>query len=274
MIRQGSSIDDLLDILSVESSAFANGVNQEFSGSASSTASFLNNHTRVSLTFDVSNSRAVEYMRQNNLRLITGFNADQREVTRRALVQGLEEGLSPKATARLFRRSIGLTPHQQQSVENFRRLLETRDSAALDRALRDKRFDSTLRRAIENDEALDPKHLDKMVNRYRERYIKYRSEVISLTETQRAIHAGSEEMYRQAIQAGAIDPDSLRRRWHTRSTKPRDSHSAMNGQVRPLGEPFISGQGYLLEYPGDISAPASETIQCHCGLSTRFATVP
>lgn len=46
----------------------------------------------------------------------------------------------------------------------------------------------------------------------------------------------------------------------------RESHMDMHEQVRRQGEPFISGNGNELRYPGDRSAPIEEWINCQCYL--------
>jgi hypothetical protein len=44
----------------------------------------------------------------------------------------------------------------------------------------------------------------------------------------------------------------------------------MNGQLRAFGEPFLSGNGFELAYPGDANAPGSETINCRCVVTTTL----
>lgn len=47
---------------------------------------------------------------------------------------------------------------------------------------------------------------------------------------------------------------------------PRDWHVKLDGVTVPLHEPFLTAMGNELMYPGDPSAPAEETINCHCYL--------
>lgn len=54
--------------------------------------------------------------------------------------------------------------------------------------------------------------------------------------------------------------------WSTRMVNSRESHIALNGTVKPQGEPFRTVWGNDLLYPGDPSAPAREVINCHCVL--------
>lgn len=238
---------------------------------ATATASRLEDILDIDVSFDQTNIRAVNMMRQNRLRLIREFSNEQREATREALTAGIFEGLNPKQQALAFRDSIGLTRRQQQAVNNYRRLLKEGSTEALTRSLRDRRFDRTVTGAARDGRMLTTAEIDKMVERYRERYIKYRSEVIARTEALRSAHQGTEEMYGQAIENGTLESDRLVRVWLTaKDERVRGSHSAMGGQQRKVGEPFVSGNGYKLMFPGDPSAPASETIQCRCVIRTVF----
>ena len=78
-------------------------------------------------------------------------------------------------------------------------------------------------------------------------------------------------MYQQAFDAGELDPTQIVTTWHTASDeRVRGSHRSMNNQKRPPGEPFISGRGSRLRFPGDFNAPAREVIHCRCVVSTRI----
>lgn len=239
--------------------------------SGSDTASWLTDNLNDLFDFDQTNTRAVQALQNNKLRLVQSFTQTQAETARAALVEGTRQGLNPRDQARLFRDSIGLTPRQLQAVSRYRQLLETGNSDALRRQLRDRRFDPTVLRAIEENTSLDKKYVNKLVDRYRERYIKYRSEVIARTEALRGVHEGANEMYMQAIDNGQLTADELSRTWNTAmDERVRGSHASMNGQRVAVNQPFISGNGYSLMYPGDINAPASDTVQCRCVASVRI----
>ena len=235
------------------------------------TANLLEDVLNVQITFDQTNIRAVNAMRQNKLRMVREFTDEQRRATREALTSGITQGVNPRVQALAFRDSIGLTLKQQQAVNNYRRLLENNSSEALSRKLRDKRFDSSVERAIKDGQVLDKSTIDRMVTRYQERYIRYRSEVIARTEALRSAHEGSEEMYAQAIESGSLNPEKLIRTWVTaKDERVRSSHAAMSGQTRAIGQPFTTGEGFNLMRPGDSTAPASETVQCRCIVTTTF----
>lgn len=224
----------------------------------------------VTVGFDQVNVRAVRYMQEDRLRLITNFTSEQRNATRAALVDGIERGLNPVEQARNFKNSIGLTARQQAAVQNYRRLLLIGSSEALNRELRDRRFDRTVQRAIRAGEPLTGKQIDRMVERYSERSVQHRARVIARTEALRAVHAGNHELYLQAIENGNVDIEQLERTWHDADDrKVRSSHVALNGLVRGINETFPGANGPL-RFPGDPEAPASETVLCRCGLSTRI----
>ena len=237
---------------------------------------FLEDVLDVVIGFDRVHWRAVNHMQGERLRFIREFTDGQRDATRLAMVDGIERGLNPIDQARNFRSSVGLTARQQAAVINYRRLLERAgegDSEALTRELRDRRFDRTVQRAVASREPLSQAQIDRMVERYRERYIKYRAEVIGRTEALRAVHAGNDEGYRQAIDEGAIDLSEIQRTWVTaRDERRRPTHRLAEGQVRGIDEPFFIG-GAQLRYPGDSRAPARETVQCRCSLATRLVTL-
>lgn len=241
-----------------------------FSNSAQDTARFFRNQVETLISFDGVNLRAVDALRANQLRLVQAFSFEQRRTTLAAVTEGFQRGLNPRDAARLFRDSIGLTGRQMEAVQNFRRLLERNSRDVFTRALRDRRFDQTIRRAIETGQALSPTQVNRMVGRYQERQLRLRAETIARTEALRAVHAGNDEMYRQAVDAGVLVSDTITRTWvPVRDQRTRDGHEVMRGQQRGLDEPFLSGSGNFLRFPGDEDAPAEDTILCRCALATR-----
>lgn len=271
------NIEEALRFIEVIPAAVSTAVTFSIVNSGQEVSSLLSRVLSIPTSFDQTNQRAVAIMRESRLRLISQFTEQQREATSLALTDGIERGLNPREQARNFRNSIGLTAYQQQAVMNYRSLLESGSRQALNRRLRDARFDRTVVNAIESGNVLNETQIDRMVDRYQERFIRYRSEVIARTEALRAVHQGTEEMYQQAFDSGELSPAQLERTWLIAGgtnaqgqSRTRDTHLPMNGQQRPIGEAFVSGAGVSLRYPGDEDAPASETTQCRCIITTRF----
>ena len=86
-------------------------------------------------------------------------------------------------------------------MTNFRVGLETGDRTILERALRDRRFDATVERALRGEGKLSKDQIDRMAGRYRERMLKYRAETIARTESMTSIHAGSYEAIRHSLRS-------------------------------------------------------------------------
>lgn len=271
LVVTGRIQEALASVSAASAASIADVANVVFVEAGQAVAEAVSRRSDVIVTFDQTNFRAVRRMQEARLRLIREFTQEQLSATREALRDGIERGANPRQQARVFRESIGLTQRQQRAVNNYRRLLREGSSEALTRQLRDRRFDPTVRRAVAGDIALTDAQIDRMVSRYGERFLRFRSEVIARTESLRAVHEGSEESLRQSVDDGTIEPGSVRRAWLTASdARVRDPHAPMHGQTRQVGEPFLSGNGTPLRHPGDPSAPASETVQCRCVVTTRL----
>lgn len=275
LIEQGR-INDAIGRLQYAAEQLGSASNVAFVTTGQSTADFLTGAGVGRVVFDQVNIFAVAAMQGTRLELIREFTAEQLKATSMALVSGVESGTNPIAAARNFRDSIGLTGTQWQHVANYRAALERvgvddqAASNALGRALRDKRSDRTVMAAARAGRKLPADKIDFMVQRYSDRYIKHRAEVIGRTEALRAVNQGNEEAYRQAIAQGTIRAEQLRREWRTRlDNRERRTHRFLNGEVKGWGEPWVTENGEI-RYPGDPAAPAKETIQCRCAILTRI----
>lgn len=217
--------------------------------------------------FDVTSPVITSKLSQQGLALIRSIDQATREAIQRGLQANITAGMHPTAAARDFRANIGLTPKQEQAVRNFRMLLETGDKAALDRALRDKRFDPSVVRALSGEKPIDKKKVDKMVQRYRERYLKYRSETIARTEAMRAVNSGRHAASLQMVDEGFIDRQRVRKFWiNTRDTRTRANHVSipgMNPDGVPVDQPFNTPLGPMM-FPHDPNGSAENVINCRC----------
>ena len=229
----------------------------------------------VTVGFDQVHDFAVERMRRNQLELVRHWTENQREIAHEVIREGIQEGINPIEQARRFRASTGLTPRQHQAVSNYRAALERvrdGDTTALNRALRDKRFDRTVRRAISNREPLTDAQINRMVDRYYERSIKHRAEMIARTEAMRSVNAGNQDALRQATADGTVREDEIRRTWvATSDERTRPDHVAADGQEVGMNEPFIVG-GASLEFPLDPNGPPEQTVACRCTFTSTITT--
>ena len=135
------------------------------------------------------------------------------DVVRAQILDAVRNGADPQEAADALQAVIGLTPRQAQAVSNFRSLLENGDSSALSRALRDKRFDSTVARAISGETSLTEDQIDAMVTRYAERSLASRALTIARNESINAATGGIRDAYVQAVQTGRLMASEVSRKW-------------------------------------------------------------
>ena len=227
---------------------------------------------RVSFVFNQANPRLASFAERQTTQRVREITEDVRGVVRDVVRDEALAGRNPRDTARRIRESIGLTRRQERAVANYRRLLENGDRAALERALRDRRFDSSVRRAVSGDRALSDDQIDRMVGRYRERYLRYRSETIARTETIRALSGANQEFLQGYIDSGEIDERQVRRFWHyTFDERTRAEHRqipAMNPDGVGMNEPFQTPLGPLM-FPGDPMGAVSNVANCRCSVYQR-----
>lgn len=223
--------------------------------------------TNIPYRYSVLNPRTIDHINNYELNLVQRISNNTREAIRDSIEASFIAGVNPRSTARDFRATIGLTPNQYRYVKNYRQQLEELDPRALDRELRDRRFDSTIARAIEREEPLTQAQINRYVNRYRERYIKYRSEVIARTEALRATSVGEYTSLIQNVANGAIERDAVKRFWiHADDKRVRNDHRVIpsrNPEGVFIDQPFQTPLGPLL-YPRDPNGSAANTIQCRC----------
>ncbi len=272
LLQEGRT-DEIMEVVSRTALRFSAEEQAIFIAAGASTAAFLTTTLQTLVVYDSSTNFALEAFRRNNLELIQAFTMEAQEATRIAITDGIIRGLNPREQARNFRDALGLSPRQVEAVNKYRDLLNRSSLDALNRQLRDKRFDPTVRRAARTGAPLTATQIDKMVERYSARQLRWRAEMVARTEALRAVHEGSQDMYNQAIENGDLFQSQLEQEWHIAGKGTRDSHVAMSGQLRPFGVPFLSGLGNQLRFPGDPRAPAADVINCRCAVSTRITNI-
>lgn len=238
---------------------------------------------RVIVRFDVRNPRAEAMLREHSSDLITRIIDDQRNAIRVSLTEGLASGQHPRATALdvvgrinpvTSRREggiLGLTAPQERYVARAREELLSGDPASLraylERTRRDKRFDRTVMKAINEGKPLDRATVDKITGRYSDRLLQLRCEMIARTETMQALNASQIEAWNQTIEAGGVARTDVRQAWlATKDKRTRDSHRHLDGEEIMLGGVFSNG----LRFPGDPNGTVAEIANCRCTLVTRL----
>lgn len=219
----------------------------------------------LAVQFNVLNPRHIDAVRALDTAVMRVLKDNVRESFRAFLENGIRDGIGPRKLASQVKDWIGLSKNQVEAVANFRGLLESGDREALTRALRDRRFDSTLRRLLgANGEGLTTAQIDRMTNAYLKKMVAFNAETVSRTATLDALKVGNRLTWQQAIEDGFVPRERVMKRWvATLDDRTRDEHAAMNGETVPFDSPYPNGD----MYPGE-----SDPWNCRCREHVFVAT--
>lgn len=207
----------------------------------------------------------VEALTEAVTQLVTRLSVQAEATVDQVIAQGLANRLGVDGIARALRESVGLTPRQAMAVENFRRMLETGDRAALDRALRDRRFDRSIINALQQGNPLSPEKIERMVERYAERFRKHRAEMIARTETLKLANLGRSAAWAQFAERKGLGGDDVIRFWQTaadeRVCPVCRLIPILNPQGRSMGQPYVSPDGNVMMPPQHPACRCTERFQ-------------
>lgn len=248
---------------------FAAGMNNVIMRGANLSAKEASQATGQPFSFNPGSAIAIATFNEINQRVVSLLMEQQNEALLE--MQRMAAQIEPIRSFRMIRQGVTLTGRQVRAVDNFRRMLEDGSSEALTRQLRDKRFDPTLRRAIAGELSLTTDQIDNMVSRYIDRQLRFRARTIAATEATRLANESDNVFWHQAVETDQVETRQIERMWVTSlDEKVRSSHRHAQGQKRGLNEPFRTGDGNNLRFPGDPRAPASDTINCRCWVRTKY----
>jgi hypothetical protein len=252
---------------------------------------------RLIFQLDIMDPEAVAWLNTRSGQMIVEILEEQRQAVRTVVARGMEVGQNPVQTARDIagrinpvtgRREggiVGLTRNQSAYVYGGRYVdrngprdllgalgeLQSDDPKVMRRYLsrkrRDKRFDPTVKRAIETGSGLPASTINRIVGRYADRMLALRAETISRSESLQAFSSGRHTALEQLRGKAGLEDGDITRTWDaTMDKETRPDHQVMNNQEKPPEEPFEAPDGSLLMYPGDrsLGAPGRQIIQCRC----------
>lgn len=230
--------------------------------------------------------RVTEDIQKHSSEFITNITTEMRETVKDVLSDGIQKGQNPKKTAldlvgrydpTTKKRTggfIGLSQNQTKWVMNAEKYLQTLDEKYFNLSLRDKRFDKTVRAAIENQKPLSAETIEKLLTAYKAKALKYRADAIARTETIQSINRGKTAAINQGIDEGLFKKENVKKWWDdTGDGRTRKSHRYLGTKYGrkhaiPINEVFRTLDGDMLMFPGDTSlgADASEIVHCRCGV--------
>ena len=172
---------------------------------------------------------------------------------------------------------VGLPVQMSEWVESARQQLLSGDRAAMRAYLTRKLRDTAYDRFVLPGAKLTIEQANTISRAYSARLLQSYAKQLAQTYAQQAYNAGRNHAIQQLLDNGTITQDQVQKKWRTmRDERVRHSHATMNNQRVGFMEPFVSGLGGLLMYPGDTSLGASDAdiYNCRCSLeytiSRRF----
>lgn len=285
-------VEGAIRALNIEGAAFEplrRTIEQAYAAGGSATVASMpalrdRGGAQVVLRFDMSNPRAEAQIAQYAGRLISRITTDTMQAARTVILDGYQKGHHPnrigldlagrinRATGRREGGILGVTTSQAEAAINLRERLMSGDPAEMRKVLamnlRDKRFDRTILKHIEEGTPVPADMVSRMYGRYADNAVKLRGEMVARTETGKAVHAASHEAFQEGLEKTGYTEQAVTRIWRTAGdNKVRHTHEEMNGQeVRGLSEPFVSPSGARLMHPLDdsLGAGADEIVGCRC----------
>lgn len=181
------------------------------------------------------------------------------------------------ATARRIGGMVGLPVQMSEWVESARQQLLSGDRAAMRAYLTRKLRDTAYDRFVVPGTKLTIEQANTISRAYSARLLQSYAKQLAQTYAQQAYNAGRNHAIQQLLDNGTITQDQVQKKWRTmRDERVRHSHAVMNNQRVGFMDPFVSGLGGLLMFPGDTSLGASDAdiYNCRCSLeytiSRRF----
>jgi len=202
-----------------------------------------------------------------NANLVNKLGQNTRGALKNTLVRGFQNNIDRRTLANDFKKNIGLSAKQESAVRSYEQALRSSSKDAIRRALRDKRSDSVVERAIKNDSKLSEEQINSLVNRYRLRSITFRAKQIAQNEALRSASIGQYYSVLQAVSDGVIKYEDFLRFWvHRDDPKTRNDHKSipeLNKNGVRIDEAFQTNLGPLL-FPRDPKGSAENTVNCRC----------
>ncbi|MBC7340900.1 MAG: hypothetical protein H5U02_00340 [Clostridia bacterium] len=142
---------------------------------------------RLALSFDMRNPRSLQWIAAHGAELVAGVGQNTKDAIKVVVRRAFEEGGHPYEQAKQIRQMIGLDPRRAAALANYER--------------------------AQLGQGIDPAEVQKRVDKYREKLLKQRAQMIARTETIAAACEGQREAWRQAVDSGLLVEEEWERKW-------------------------------------------------------------
>jgi len=190
------------------------------------------------VTFDAENPAIKNWMENHIGELVTNIKDSTQKGIQQIVMRSINEGLPPRESAKMIRQIVGLNDRQVTAVINRREKLMA--------------------------SGMRGRRLEDAVERYTQKQLKYRSELIARTESMTANNRGLMEVVNQNADAGLFDRSKAKKKW---IVTPYDRVckicKPMQGKTVPVDGEFTLRNGESVPHP-----PAHPN--CNCSWSIEL----
>lgn len=192
-------------------------------------------HGEIAAAFDLANPKTAAAIARHGAELVTEITEETRLAIREVALAAQQFGWdirtqAEKITAAL-RRAVGVNAPQARALTNY--------AVALEAAGR------------------SPADIASLVAERRDAMIAQRARMIARNETLTAANAGQQSIWDQAVERGLLEPKQ-KRKWLTQGSMACEICAPMDGQIREMGEEFVS------PYSGDSTEYPPIHVSCLC----------
>jgi len=157
---------------------------------------------------------------------IVQINKNTQDAIKNLVEDAWNKGENADILARRIKENIGLDPRRMKALENYRRYVENSENV----------------KRLKTQEAKD-KFVEKYVQKYEQRLLRARGDMIARTESINTVNEGSYAMYNQAANQGYIDKSKYVMEWIVTPDDRLCSNCArMYRQFAPIGGSFSNGK--------------------------------
>ena len=196
----------------------------------------------MKVAYSALNAASVDALARLELQFFPPIFAETRAAFKVAVSSGLEQGMNPRDIARGLRQYVGLTEYDARIISTFELQVRANPAAALQRALRDARYDGTLQRAVDGTATLTEGQVAAMRDAYVRRLENWRAETWSRTAANNAVKEANLTAWQNSADALGITRANVEKGWSTTiDGREREEHAAMNDEWVPIDEPFSNG---------------------------------
>jgi len=217
---------------------------------------------RAEGAFNIVNARAVQWADREAARLVVQVDEETKRAIRALVTQMQRGNLTVQQAARELRQLVGLTTQQAMAVHTFRRKLEARAGLLDDIAAERAALTPAQRKLVGARVADTQARIDRLVDRYERRTLRYRTEMIARTESMRAANAGQQEAWKAARDDGLIPAGQVQKWLVTPDERLCSICAPMENVTTPLGQPFT----HPVTYAQYEAPPIHPSCRCAVGL--------